>query len=151
MNVVLGDPLYQPFPANPAKVEKDIDTDYKALRLALARWGKAGPANEALMKNLKLAGTTLRSGPIFEFMALHAQAGTDTPELEANEWFKLALQNYSRIPDRIRILLEQADARRREGTNKPAIKLLEKIIADYPTAPETEAARAWLQQLRPAP
>ena len=63
MNVVLGDPLYQPFPANPAKVEKDIDTDYKALRLALARWGKAGPANEALMKYLKLAGTTLQSDP----------------------------------------------------------------------------------------
>ena len=151
MNVVLGDPLYQPFPASPAKVEKDIDTDYKALRLALARWGNAGPANDALMKNLKLAGTTLKSGPIFEFMALHSQAGTDTPELEANEWFKLALQNYSKTPDKIRILLEQADARRREGTNKPAIKLLEKIIADYSAAPETEAARAWLQQLRPAP
>lgn len=151
MNVVLGDPLYQPFPVSPAKVEKDIDTDYKALRLALARWGKAGPANEELMKNLKLAGTTLKSGPIFEFMALHSQAGTDTPELEANEWFKLALQHYAKAPDRIRILLEQADARRREGTNKPAIKLLEKIIADYPAAPETEAARAWLQQLRPAP
>ena len=151
MNVVLGDPLYQPFPTSPAKVEKDIDTDYKALRLALSRWGKAGPANEALMKNLKLAGTTLKSGPIFEFMALHSQAGTDTPELEANEWFKLALQNYSKVPDKIRILLEQADARRREGTNRPAVKLLEKIISDYPTAPETEAARAWLPQLRPAP
>jgi hypothetical protein len=84
-------------------------------------------------------------------MALHSQAGTDTPELEANQWFKLALQHYSAVPDKIRILLLQADARRREGTNKPAIKLLDKIIADYPTAPETEAARAWLQQLRPTP
>jgi hypothetical protein len=84
-------------------------------------------------------------------MALHSQAGTDTPELEANEWFKLALQNYPAPPDKIRILLEQADARCREGTPKPAIKLLEKIIADYPNVPATEAARAWLQQLRPAP
>lgn len=151
MNVVLGDPLYRPFSPIPEKVDKTVDPDYKALRLALARWGKEGPANEALMKNLKLAGTSLKSGTIFEFMALHSQAGTDTPELEANEWFKLALQNYSAVPDKIRILLQQADARRREGTNKPAIKLLDKIIADYPTAPETEAARAWLQQLRPTP
>lgn len=151
MNVVLGDPLYQPFPPSPAKVDKTADTDYKALRLAMARWGKAGPANDELMKNLKTAGNTLKSGAIFEFMALHSQAGTNTPELEANGWFKLALQNYSPVPDKIRILLEQADARRREGTNKPAIKILEKIIADYPAAPESEAARAWLQQLRPAP
>ena len=78
-------------------------------------------------------------------------SGGRVAKLEANEWFKLALQNYPAVPDKIRILLQQADARRREGTNKPAIKLLDKIIADYPTAPETEAARAWLQQLRPAP
>ena len=151
MTVVLGDPLYRPFPAVPAKVEKTVDADYKALRVALARWGKDGPANDELMKNLKLAGSNLKSGPIFEYMALHSQAGTDTPELEANEWFKLALQNYPAGPDKIRILLEQADARRREGTPKPAIKLLEKIITDYPNVPATEAARAWLQQLRPAP
>ena len=49
-------------------------------------------------------------------MALHSQAGSDTPELEANEWFKLALQNYPAVPDKIRIFLQQADARRREGT-----------------------------------
>lgn len=151
MNVVLGDPLYRPFPAEPLNTDKTTDADYKALRLAMARWGKEGPANGELMKNLKRAGLGLRSGPIFEFMALHSQAGTDTPELEANEWFKLALQQYTAVPDKIRILLQQADARRREGTAKPAIKILEKIIADYPAAPETEAARAWLQQLRPAP
>jgi len=151
MNIVLGDPLYRPFPAVPEKVDKSTDADYKALRIARARWGKEGPANEELMKNLKTAGTTLKSGTIFEYMALHSQAGTDTPELEANEWFKLALQTYASVPDKIRILLEQADARRREGTSKPAVKILEKIIADYPAAPATEAARAWLQQLRPAP
>lgn len=151
MNIVLGDPLYRPFPPVPVTVEKTVDADYKALRLALARWGKDGPANEELMKNLKRAGQSLKSGPIFEFMALHSQAGTDTPELEANEWFKLALANYSAVPDKIRILLQQADARRREGTNKPAIKILEKVIEDYPGVPETEAARAWLQQLKPAP
>lgn len=151
MNVVLGDPLYRPFPPAPVKVDKTTDADYKALRLALARWGKGGPNNEELMKNLKLAGTTLKSGPIFEFMALHSQAGTDTPELEANGWFKLALANYSKVPDKIRVLMEQADARRREGSNKPAIKILNKIIEDYPGAAETEAARAWLQLLQPAP
>jgi len=151
MTVILGDPLYRPFPDVPAKVDKSVDADYKALRVALARWGKDGPANDELMKNLKLAGTNLKSGSIFEYMALHAQASSDTPELQANQWFKLALQNYPAVPDKIRILLEQADARRREGTPKPAIKLLEKIIADYPKVPATEAARAWLQQLRPAP
>ena len=151
MNVVLGDPLYQPFPPLPARVDTSTDADYKALRLSLARWGKQGPANDELMKNLKTAGLTLKSGPIFEFLALHSQAGTDTPELEANGWFKLALQHYRAVPDKIRILLEQADARRREGSSKPAAKILTKIITDYPTAPETEAARSWLQQLRPAP
>jgi uncharacterized protein (TIGR03790 family) len=151
MNVVLGDPLYTPFPAAPAKVEKSTDTDYKALRLAMARWGKEGPANETLMKNLKTAGTTLKSGSIFEFMALHSQAGSETPELEADQWFKLAIQNYSAVPDKIRIYLEQADAWHREGKPKSAAKVLEKIIADYPSAPETEAARLRLQQLRPAP
>ena len=151
MNVVIGDPLYTPFPAAPAKVEKSTDSDYKALRLALARWGKEGPANETLMKNLKTAGTTLKSGTIFEFMALHSQAGSQTPQLEADQWFKLALQNYSAVPDKIRIRLEEADAWHREGKAKIAAKTLEKIISDYPSAPESEAARIRLQQLRPAP
>ena len=151
MNVVLGDPLYTPLaPAPPPPANRKVDADYKALRLAMARWGKEGPANPELMKNLKLAGPSLKSGPIFEFMALHSQAGSSTPELEANGWFRLALQNYPATPDKIRVLLEQADARRREGAPKPAIKLLTKITEDYPNAPETAAARAWIQLLRPA-
>ena len=149
MNVVLGDPLYRPFPQSPGKTDLAADADYKALRLAMARWGKGGPANPELMQKLKLAATTLKSGPIFEFMALHAQADSLTPELEANPWFRLALQHYPAAPDKIRILLEQADARRREGSAKPAIKLLTKITEDFPAAPETQAARAWLQLLRP--
>lgn len=151
MNVVLGDPLYRPFPANPAANDKKKDSDYKALRLAMERWGKGGPANDTLMKNLKTAGTSLHSGTIFEFMALHSQAGSQAPELAANEWFKLALPAYSSTPDKIRILLEQADARRREGAARKAAKLLENIISDYPSAPETDAARQWLGKLRPAP
>lgn len=151
MNVVLGDPLYVPFPANPASNDKKKDPDYKALRLAMERWGKGGPANDALMKNLKAAGQALNSGTIFEFMALHSQAGTDAPELAASEWFKLAGQAYTSTPDKIRILLEQADARRREGSSRKAAKMLSDIVAAYPAAPETEAARLLLQQLRPAP
>jgi hypothetical protein len=151
MNVVLGDPLYVPFPANPASNDTKKNPDYKALRVALQRWGKDGPANDALMKNLKLAGQSLKSGTVFEFMALHSQAGTDTPELAANEWFKLASQTYTAAPDKIRILMEQADARRREGSTKKAVKILNDILTTWPGVPEAEAARAWLQQLSPAP
>ncbi|MDB6132980.1 MAG: hypothetical protein JWM59_1223 [Verrucomicrobiales bacterium] len=151
MSVVLGDPLYTPFPVNPVSNDKKKNTDYKALRLAMARWGKNGPANDDLMKNLKAAAATLKSGPIYEFMALHSQAGTETPELAAAEWFKLALQTYTSAPDKIRILMEQADARRREGSGRKAAKILSDLLEDYPKAPEVEAARAWLQQLRPTP
>ncbi|MES2706810.1 MAG: TIGR03790 family protein [Verrucomicrobiota bacterium] len=151
MNIVLGDPLYTPFPVNPASNDKKKDTDYKALRLAMERWRDQGPANDALMKNLKTAGQSLKSGTIYEFMALHSQAGAKLPELAANEWFKLALQTYTSAPDKIRIRLEQADAYRREGSPKKAVKVLNDIISDFPAAPETEAARMQLQQLRPAP
>lgn len=147
MSVVVGDPLYRPFPPG-LPAERTTDRDYKAIRLAMRRWGGAGPANAELMKNLGDAAARLKSGTIYEFMGLHAQANSEKPDKDAEKWLALAEKNYSAAADRLRVGMERADAQRRAGNRRAAVKTLENLVKAYGQAPEAQAAREWLQQLK---
>lgn len=139
MSTAVGDPLYRPFPMKLPKTSAPEDRDYLALRVAMQRWGTE---EAALMENLGNAAAKLKSGRIYEFMALHAQAGEGDAAKRSAPHFENALKAYTEPADKIRILLLTADALRRSDEKKAAVKLLNKAAETYPKAPETEAVKA---------
>jgi TolA-binding protein len=88
----------------------------------------------------------LKSGNIYEFLALHAQAGEGNAAKKAAPYFEKALAAFKNPPDKIRIMLLTADALRRSGNNGNAVKMLEQIITTWPKLPETDAARELLKR-----
>ena len=150
MNVLIGDPLYRPFPKDAGVGDKTVDPDYKALRMAMRTWGGLGGApSRELTDNLWDAAKKLKSGVIYEFLGLHSQAGSAVPDRDSAAWFSSAEKTYTDPADKIRVRLEEADARRRAGKTKDAKKTLESIAGDFPQAPAVKAAAAWLNQLNP--
>lgn len=146
MSVVLGDPLYRPFATPAGGGDKKVAADYKALRLAMQRWGKPEDA-AALTENLERAAKSLNSPVIYEFLALHAQAGAKKAWPAAEQWFTAAMA--AATPEgQMRLQFLMADAMRRDGDTKQATKLLNAVAEKNPAAPEAAAARAWIQQMR---
>jgi uncharacterized protein (TIGR03790 family) len=147
MNTVLGDPLYRPFTAAPDSGDKKKHPEYKAIRLAMQRWGKPEQIEE-LNANLARAAEKLKSSDIYEFLALHAQAGEGSSWVKSEKWFKLAEKTATATDDRIRLPFLMADAYRRDGFPKQAVKLLNGVIEKFPKAPETAAAKALVEQIK---
>jgi len=147
MNVVLGDPLYRPFAAAPGDGDKKVSPEYKAIRLAAQRWSKPAEAAD-FNANLKRAAESLKSPDIYEFLALHAQAGDTKAWPAAKQWFEAALKLATDSGDQIRIQFLMADAMRRDGDTKQATRTLNAVVEKYPAAPEAAAARAWIQHIR---
>jgi uncharacterized protein (TIGR03790 family) len=147
MSVVLGDPLYRPFAAPPGGGDKKFAPDYKALRLAMKSWGRDDQKAER-MKNLERAAAALKSPAIYEFMALHAQAGDAKAFPAAKPWLELAEQHTTQAADKSLIVFLKADALRRDGDHRAASKLLSEFADKVSSAPEAAAARALVQQIK---
>jgi hypothetical protein len=146
MSTVLGDPLYRPFAPGAADADKKNNPQYKALRLAMKRWGRPED-DKALTENLQRAAEKLKSPEIYEFLALHAQAGDNKDWPAAKKWFELALKA-AKPSEQIRLQFLMADAMRRDGDTKDALRLLEAVAEKNATAPEAVAARALVQQIK---
>ena len=149
MTTMVGDPLYRPFPAAGGG-DRKVDADYRALRLALQRWGGVTD-REARFENLKKAAENLKSGTIYEYLALHAQAGEVNAARAAGPWLDLAARTYAAPADRLRVELERADALRRDGDKRAAMKVLQTAAETHAKLPEAEAAQAFLKQIREQP
>lgn len=146
MNTVLGDPLYRPFAAAPGSGDKAFSPDYKAIRLAMQLYGKPEQAAE-LTAHLSRAAEKLKSTTIYEFLALHAQAGGGKSWPKAEQWFQLA-DSVANPEDKLRLAFLKADALRRDGNTKQATKLLHSLIEQNSAAPEAAAAKAWVQHMK---
>ncbi len=147
MNTVLGDPLYRPFAAGPDTGDKKKFPEYKAIRLAMQRWGEPGQIDE-LNANLARAAEKLKSPDIYEFLALHAQSGEGNSWVKAEKWFKLAEKAATAQDDKIRLKFLMADAYRRDGFPKQAVKLLNEVVEKFPAAPEAAAAKSLVEQMK---
>ncbi len=147
MSVVLGDPLYRPFAAAQGDGDKKLDAEYKAMRLAMQRWGKPEEVTE-LNANLARAAEKMKSADIYEFLALHAQAGDVKAWAAAKKWFELAAKTATDPGDKMRLQFLMADALRRDGDTKQATKLLNALTEKNPAAPEAAAAKAWVQHIK---
>jgi uncharacterized protein (TIGR03790 family) len=146
MNVVIGDPLYRPFAASPGQGDKKVAPEYKAIRLAMQRWGKPEETGE-LNARLQAAAEGFKSPAIYEFLALHAQAGDVKKWPAAEKWFDLAEKATTTKEGQIRLQFLKADAMRRDGDTKKAVKTLKEVAEKSASAPEAVAARALIQQI----
>lgn len=147
MSVVIGDPLYRPFGTDPGRGDKKVDAQYKAIRLAMLRWGKPEDAAE-LNANLQRAAESLKSPDIYEFLALHAQAGEKDAWPASKKWFELAEKSAPAPADKIRLQFLMADALRRDGDTRQATRILNAVVEKNPAAPEAAAAKAWVQHIK---
>ncbi len=147
MSTVLGDPLYRPFATGATGGDNKVDADYKALRLAAERWGKAEDT-AALNENLARAAEKLKSTAIYEYLALHAQAGDVKAVPASKKWFELARTVATDPTEKMLLQFLMADAQRRDGDTKQATKILNALIEKDPASPEAATAKAWVQQIK---
>ncbi|MEM0968658.1 MAG: TIGR03790 family protein, partial [Verrucomicrobiota bacterium] len=150
--VVIGDPLYQPFPkkGEPLKEEKfgkDQMAPYKVLRLAYGRWGEGNvlPDRDLLFK-LELASAKLPRAELIEHLGLTSMALGDFRE--AGTHFLRAKAKYEGARDRLRMDLHRVDLERVQGEVLRARRILQEAIQDYAEIPEGNAAEVFLDSLQ---
>ncbi|MCH2332368.1 MAG: TIGR03790 family protein, partial [Roseibacillus sp.] len=143
--VLLGDPLYRPFPADlKINLSDRVDRDYKALRHAQSQWGNE---EGTLITKLRTYANKANSGTVFEALGLLARA--DGNEEEANAFFTVAREKYSSEVDQLRQDLHIVDVYREAGNKKTAILLLKKIRENISPIPGQGAVTALLNILDP--
>jgi len=147
MNVMVGDPLYQPFRKN-TQVPRTPDADFKAFRVAVGRWG-AETQRAELVKKLALAGEKLKSGRALEGLGL--RLWQDLKTAEAAPWFEKAKAFYPEKRDQLRMDLHLAAMLREDGKKPEAVAAFRKAAETYREIPEHAAARALADQLDPPP
>ena len=150
MNVVLGDPLYRPFAAMDATRPVKESEDFQAYYRLTAEYG-AAEDKEPFMRAVEAAARKKGSGVLWEGLGVLAQMYAATDLKRAAVAFENAAKLYSRPSDKIRCYLQVPDMQRRNNQMDGAIADLRRIISEFPQAPEAEAARVWLNTIKPAP
>jgi uncharacterized protein (TIGR03790 family) len=147
MNIMVGDPLYQPFKKN-AQIPRTPDADFKAFKVGVARWG-AELQRAELVEKLGGAGEKLKSGPLLE--ALGLRLWQDLKTTEAAPWFEKAKSLYPEKRDQLRMDLHLAAMLREDGKKPEAVAAFRKAAETYKNIPEHAAAQALADQLDPPP
>ena len=150
MNVVLGDPLYRPFANRKPTPGVRENEEFQAYE-ALVRQHGGSDDHEALLRAVETAASRRNSGVLWEGLGVLVQTYVPSDLKRAAVAFEKAAGAYPRVPDKIRCYLQVPDMQRRSNQTEGAIVDLKRIISEYPKEPETEAARQWLNTLRPPP
>lgn len=149
MNIAVGDPLYRPFsPSGYPEANQEEHGDYIALRLAQSRWGKPEERGELLL-NLERAAENLKSGMLYEALALQTAAGKDMAK--ASGALDKAYGMYEKPADKLRVRMHQADFMRSAGKKQEAVVFLRKLEKEFAGIPEVDAVKAWILILDPPP
>lgn len=150
MSVVIGDPLYRPFanrddtkPAGPAA---DFQLYHQLIRLYGSQEDKT-----KLLTEVEKAAAARNSGTLWEALGILCQTYVPDDIKRAAVNFEKAAQAYTSKADKIRAYLHVPDLQRRHEMKEGAIADLRRIISEFPNEPETEAARQWLNTLKPPP
>jgi len=144
MGVAIGDPLYRPFAGRNNITAGDKDGDYKAIHLAIKRWGIE---SRDLKRELQAAGERMNSGLMFETIGLlHSR---EEKGIEASNAFDRARQAYTHPADKLRCDLLHVETLMMRDRNNFATRHLREMIEAYAQQPEIEAAKGLLQILSP--
>lgn len=146
-NIVIGDPLYRPFPKGKKPTPKTSrDKAFDAWKPALSEW-KNQP--DTLVSNIKQAAertqlTTLSEAAAYYFMR-------EKQWDRAEDLLTHALPIASNDRDTLRLELAKADILRRQNKKDASLALLDSLLIRYPSLPESDTLREWIAILRPPP
>ena len=125
MQVMIGDPLYQPFKSN-VKISKDIDYGYKAFKMSVLSWAEDG---EKLKTQFGLISKEINDGSMLEFAGLHFMSNKDYGS--AIDFFTKALKIYSDSTDLLRVKIHLAYSLTYQGNKKKSLSMLDKLSKEY--------------------
>ncbi|MFT4546623.1 MAG: hypothetical protein ACI8XO_003219 [Verrucomicrobiales bacterium] len=145
MNVMVGDPLYQPFLSG-RPYGKTPDPDFKAVRMGVNRWRDDGPE---LYAKLAFAADKLRSAKIYETIGLRYREELKFDEAAAA--FKKAGGMFQQKDDKLRMELFVIELLRSQQNKKEAVAELRRILPGYQGMPGTKTIEALINQLDPPP
>ena len=144
MNVMVGDPLYQPF--LPTRTYGKLpDPEFKAMRLAVNRWRDT----PELYGKLEFAGDQMKSGKVYEAVGLRYRR--DLKFDEAAAAFTKARGIFKDEGDRLRMDLLRVELLRSQDKKKEAIAALRKLLPIHQGKPGGKAVQALINQLDPPP
>jgi len=146
-NVVLGDPLYQPFKhLDGSGVVAEGDKNFRALRAATLRW----PDNPAeRRKQLDRAADRTSSGVLAEAVGLDLQG--HGLSAEATFYFRKAKSFYLADADKLRQDFHVIAIDRTANRKDLAVRGLRDAEMRYQSLPEAESLKGWLKILDPPP
>ena len=150
MNVVLGDPLYRPF-ANRKTTPIVRDSEEFQLYQSIVSQNSRSDSHDALLRAMENAASRRNSGVLWEGYGVLLQTYVPDDLKRAAAAFEKAAKAYPNEADKIRCYLQVPDMQRRANQLDGAIADLKRIISEFPKAPESEAARVWLNILQPPP
>ncbi len=143
-NIVIGDPLYQPF--KNTSVTKDNlakDREYKLIRYAQSKFPDSQTRHQEL---LKVADKT-KNGTVYEM------AGFRSLELgnyqAATQAFTQAKSLFSAPADQLRQDLNLVEIQRRQKNTQGALKILKKAQHEFKDIPEAQSIAGLLTILAP--
>jgi hypothetical protein len=142
MQVMIGDPLYQPFIIK-SEIEAGQDDDFKAFRIAVLRWASKP---KQLISNLNKAAVSLKSGKILESTGLYMMS--EKKYKDADEVFKRAAALYVNSEDQLRIRLLRAQGKLAGGDKGSALEILSNSLSDFKGSSGIEAVTSIADQIR---
>lgn len=143
-NIVVGDPLYQPFKITTVRTNAMVnDRDYKLIRYAQARF----PDPKIRLTELLKAAEKTKSGTVYEMVAFHTLEGGNNEQ--AVKGFKRAKELFTDPADKLRQDLHLVELERRRKEIPAAIKILKQAKATYKDIPEIRAIEGLLTILDP--
>jgi len=145
--VVLGDPLYRPFPPlEDLDLESPPHREYKILRTGWKAWHSD---QRTLIKKIRTAAARLNSGLLYEAAGLFLEQQGQS--IKAAAFFESARKNYLKDADKLRQELHLADLDRRRGDLQQAVTRLLEARAEFQDIPESKAASALATIINPPP
>ncbi len=141
--IVLGDPLYRPFPNKPKLDREDPYVIWRNVRR------RAGDSFRALQLAVEQKMSSHNGALYAEMFAWYC---TEEKQYEtAREYFALAAKRHYKKTDKIRAQLLHASTTAAAGNRERAWKLYEKMMLDYATSPYLKAIKATAEPCRPKP
>ena len=142
MQVMIGDPLYQPFKSN-VKISKDIDYGYKTFKMSVLSWAEDA---DRLKTQFGLVSKEIHDGSMLEFAGLHFLSNKDYAS--AIDFFTKALKIYSDSTDLLRVKIHLAYSLTYQGNKKESLKMLDKLSKEYEDSVKGDALSLIIKNIK---
>ena len=142
MQVMIGDPLYQPFKSN-VKISKDIDYAYKAFKMSVLSWAEDG---DKLKTQFGLVSKEINDGSMLEFAGLHYMSNKNYAS--AIDFFTKALKIYSDSTDLLRVKIHLAYSLTYMGNKKESLRMLDKLSKEYEDSVKGDALSLVIKNIK---